>query len=92
MNVIFTILKKSIVKAFQLKIETFWTTCYNLGWPDSIQTNSALSGHDKHGPLSMTCRLWWKVLCFEYVLGPWPDSYLWMQLEDEGAGCLLQGL
>lgn len=92
MNVIFYhIKKKSTVKAFQLKLATFWTTCYHLGWPDNIQTNSPLSGHDKHGQFSMACRLWWKV-CFEYVLGPWPHSYLWMQLEGEGAGCPLQGL
>lgn len=72
-------MKKNTVKAFPLKIKTLGTTCYHLGWPDSIQTISPLSGQSKHGQLSMACRLWWKALCFEYVLGPWPDSYLWMQ-------------
>lgn len=79
------------MKAFPLKIKPLWTTCYHLGQPDSIETNPPVSGQNKHGQFSVACRLWWKV-CFENVLGPWPDSYLWMQLEDEGAGCPLQGL
>lgn len=85
-------IKQSFVKAFPLKIKPLWTTWYHLGRHVSVQTNFPLSGQNQRGPLSVACRLLWKILNFEYILGPWPDPCLWMQLEDEEAGCPLQGL
>lgn len=80
------------MKAFPLKIKTLWITWYHLSWHDSIQTHFPLSGQNQHGQLSVASRLLWKTPHFEYVLGPWPDPYLWTQPEDAGAGCPPQGL
>ncbi|PKU37016.1 disintegrin/metalloproteinase [Limosa lapponica baueri] len=67
-------------------VEPLYGNCLYVGditdLPNASVAISNCDGLNQHSQLSVAFSPLWKILHFEYVLGPWPDPYLWTQLED----------